>query len=236
MSAAEGKLPRVPLRNRRHTILVSSSARLHGLNPPPCSLFLRARFWGCAGDARRRVAGLAGPGFPSDRTAIPSLECERPRGQAARTAHAGDGNGRQRTGPGAMEHATAKHLIEGHARFCRGCGHDLVGLTGCTCPRCGRVSNPKEFRRRGTGPGASGKRLVATLLVFGVVMALVALKFRRPPARRGVPQPGVEHVRPAATATAPLTRPVRGREADSPPNRPAPADSATPDPAPLAPG
>ena len=101
-----------------------------------------------------------------------------------------------------MEHATVKNLIEGHARFCRGCGHDLVGLTGCTCPRCGRVSNPRDWRRRGAGAGAAGRWVVATVLLFGLVMALVALKFRRPPGSRGVRQPGVEQVRPPAGAAA----------------------------------
>src|SRR5688572_21437628 len=94
---------------------------------------------------------------------------------------------RNRTEPGAMPHAPVKNLIEGHARFCRGCGHDLVGLTGCTCPRCGRVSNPRDWRRRGNGLSATGTRVVAVLLLAGLILAVVALKFRRPPARRGVP-------------------------------------------------
>jgi hypothetical protein len=107
-----------------------------------------------------------------------------------------------------MEHATVKNLVEGHARFCRACGHDLVGLTGSTCPRCGRVSHPKDFRRR-TGAGAAGKWVVATLLLGGLVLAMVALKFRRPPARRAPRAPGVEQVQGVgAAATAPVTRPA----------------------------
>lgn len=109
-----------------------------------------------------------------------------------------------------MEHATVRNLIEGHARFCRGCGHDLVGLSGSRCPRCGRVSHPKDWRRRRAGEGAAGKWVVATLLLFGLILAMVALKFRRPPARRDPRPPAVEQVQPgpAGTAAAPVTRPV----------------------------
>ena len=107
-----------------------------------------------------------------------------------------------------MEHATVKNLVEGHARFCRGCGHDLVGLTGCTCPRCGRVSHPTDSRRSRTGSGAAGKWVVATVVLAGLILAMVALKFRRPPARRLPVRPAVEQVQRAAAATAPVTRPV----------------------------
>ena len=108
-----------------------------------------------------------------------------------------------------MGHATVKNLIEGHARFCRGCGHDLLGLSGSTCPRCGRVSRPNDWRRRRAGPGAAGKWVVATLLFSGLILAMVALKFRRPPVRRAAPMPVVEQVqRAGAAATAPVTRPV----------------------------
>jgi uncharacterized OB-fold protein len=106
-----------------------------------------------------------------------------------------------------MEHATVKKLVEGHARFCRGCGHDLPGLTGCKCPRCGRVSHPSEGRRR-TGAGAAGKWVVATVLLAGVILAIVAVKFRRPPARRAPRPPGVEQVHRPAGATLPVTRPA----------------------------
>ena len=107
-----------------------------------------------------------------------------------------------------MEHATVKNLFEGHARFCRGCGHDLVGLTGCTCPRCGRVSHPKERGRR-AGAGAAGKWVVATVLLGGLILAMVALKFRRHPARRAPRAPVVEQVqRAGSAATAPVTRPA----------------------------
>ena len=108
-----------------------------------------------------------------------------------------------------MEHATVKTLVEGHARFCRGCGHDLVGLSGCTCPRCGRVSRPKDWRRRPGGAGAAGKWVVATLLLGGLTLAMVALKFRRPPARWAPRAPVTEQVqRVGAAATAPVTRPA----------------------------
>jgi hypothetical protein len=108
-----------------------------------------------------------------------------------------------------MEHATVNNLIEGHARFCWGCGHDLVGLSGSTCPRCGRVSHPNDWRRRRTGAGRAGKWVVATLLFSGLVLATVALKFRRPPSRRGSPSPVAEEVQGVgASATAPVTRPV----------------------------
>jgi hypothetical protein len=107
-----------------------------------------------------------------------------------------------------MEHATVRNLVEGDARFCRACGHDLVGLTGCTCPRCGRVSNPQDWRRRRAGQGAAGKWVVGTVLHFGVMLALVALKFRRPPARRAPRPTAAEQVQPAARATMPLTRPA----------------------------
>jgi hypothetical protein len=114
-----------------------------------------------------------------------------------------------------MEHATVNNLIEGHARFCRGCGHDLVGLSGCTCPRCGRVSHPNDWRRRPAGHGAAGKWVVATLLFGGLILAMVALKFRRPPARRGPTAPVVEQVhRAGAAATAPVTRPVLAPQND----------------------
>ena len=109
-----------------------------------------------------------------------------------------------------MEHATARNLVEGHARFCRGCGHDLIGLTGSRCPRCGRVAHPKDWRRRRAGEGAAGKWVVASVLLFGVVLALIALKFRRPPGPRGALRPGVEQVQPrtAATPATPVTQPV----------------------------
>ena len=107
-----------------------------------------------------------------------------------------------------MEHATVKNLVEGHARFCRGCGHDLVGLSGCTCPRCGRVSHPNDWRRRPAGPGAAGKWVVLTLLFSGLILAMVALKFRRPPARQAPRVPVAEQVeRLGAAATGPTGRP-----------------------------
>ena len=110
-----------------------------------------------------------------------------------------------------MPHAPAKNLIEGHARFCRGCGHDLVGLTGCTCPRCGRVSNPKDWRRRGNGLSATGTRVVAVVLLAGLILAIVALKFRRPPVSRGVPP-----VAATAPATSAATRPASAAPDASP--------------------
>ena|SRR5687767_14491709 len=107
-----------------------------------------------------------------------------------------------------MEHATVRNLVEGHARFCRGCGHDLIGLTGCTCPRCGRVSNPKDWRRRQTGQGAAGKWVVGTVVLLALMLALVALKFRRPPARRGPAPPAAGQVQRGVGATSPVTRPT----------------------------
>ena len=107
-----------------------------------------------------------------------------------------------------MEHATVKKLIEGHARFCRGCGHDLVGLTGCKCPRCGRVYRPGDSRRGRAGAGTAGKWVVAAVLLGGLILALVALKFRRPPARRSPGPAGLERVQRPAGSTAPVTRPV----------------------------
>jgi hypothetical protein len=67
-------------------------------------------------------------------------------------------------------------LLEGHARFCSGCGHDLLGLSGQRCPRCGRVSAALVYRPR---PAGNGKWLVIGLLTVGIVLALVGVKFRR---------------------------------------------------------
>jgi hypothetical protein len=113
-----------------------------------------------------------------------------------------------------MEHATVKNLVEGHARFCHGCGHDLLGLSGSTCPRCGRVSHPNHWRRRPAGRGTAGKWVVATLLLSGLILAMVALKFRRPPPRRAAPVPLVEQVEGRGAATAPVTRPARAPQND----------------------
>jgi hypothetical protein len=67
-------------------------------------------------------------------------------------------------------------LLEGHARFCRGCGHDLLGLSGQRCPRCGRVSAALVYRPR---PPGNGRWLVLGLLGAGIILALIGVKFRR---------------------------------------------------------
>jgi len=90
-------------------------------------------------------------------------------------------------------------LLEGHARFCRGCGHDLLGLSGQRCPRCGRVSAALVYRPR---PPGNGRWLVLGLLGGGIVLALVGMKFRRW-------EPGAQ---PAGATTAPaLTQPATHR-------------------------
>src|SRR5690348_4263231 len=88
-------------------------------------------------------------------------------------------------------------LLEGHARFCRGCGHDLLGLSGQRCPRCGRVSAALVCRPR---PAAgNGRWLVIGLLGAGIVLALIGIKFRRL-------EPAVQ---PAGATTVPtLTQPA----------------------------
>jgi hypothetical protein len=67
-------------------------------------------------------------------------------------------------------------LLEGHARFCSGCGHDLLGLSGQRCPQCGRESAALVYRPR---PAGNGRWLVLGLLGVGIVLALVGVKFRR---------------------------------------------------------
>ena len=91
---------------------------------------------------------------------------------------------------------TIAGLVEGHPRFCRGCGHDLIGLTGQRCPRCGRsfpalVYRPQ--RRR------NGRWLVLGLLALGTALAAVGLKYRVVE-----PQPAT------GPATSPVAAPVHG--------------------------
>jgi hypothetical protein len=55
--------------------------------------------------------------------------------------------------------------------------------------------------------------VVATVLLFGVMLALVAVKFRRPPARRAPRPPAAAgqvqgQVQPSASTTLPVTRPA----------------------------
>jgi hypothetical protein len=84
---------------------------------------------------------------------------------------------KERTSPG---------LVEGHPRFCRACGHDLLGLTGEQCPRCGRVVRPRVSRHAPPN-AASGKWLVAGLLAVGLVLAVVGVKYRKVEPRRDPP-------------------------------------------------
>src|SRR5947199_10067726 len=98
---------------------------------------------------------------------------------------------------------TIPDLVEGHARFCRGCGHDLIGLTGQRCPRCGRVFPALVYRppRR-----RNGRWLVLGLLALGSALAVVGLKYR------------VVEPRPAASpATNPVAAPAYGPTRRVPP-------------------
>jgi hypothetical protein len=61
-------------------------------------------------------------------------------------------------------------LVEGHARFCRRCGHDLVGLSGERCPRCKRTLPALVYRPKPT-PGSRYVVLVA--MGMGLVLAAV---------------------------------------------------------------
>jgi ribosomal protein S27AE len=100
-----------------------------------------------------------------------------------------------------MEHVTEK-LVEGHQRFCRECGHDLLGFSDSVCPRCGRsnvlVTARRPHRRR--PQNAVGRWVVLVLVLVGTVTALVALRFRN------LPRPGAT-TRPAG-ATQPTTAPA----------------------------
>jgi hypothetical protein len=67
--------------------------------------------------------------------------------------------------------------VEGYSRFCRNCGHDLLGLSGQRCPQCGRtfpalVGCPRRHR------GRDGRWLVVGVVVAGTVLAVVALRYR----------------------------------------------------------
>jgi hypothetical protein len=96
-------------------------------------------------------------------------------------------------------------LLEGHARFCRGCGHDLLGLSGQRCPRCGRVSPALVYRPR---PPGNGRWLVLGLLAAGTALALVGIKFRR---LAPVSQPAGATTAPALTQPATHSTPAPAR-------------------------
>jgi hypothetical protein len=66
-------------------------------------------------------------------------------------------------------------LVEGHIHFCPDCGHDLLGLSGDCCPRCGRRS---QMTLRPRTDGTSGRWLVVAVLACGVILALVGVKYR----------------------------------------------------------
>src|SRR6476661_6218638 len=96
-------------------------------------------------------------------------------------------------------------VLEGNARFCSGCGHDLLGLSGQRCPRCGRVSAALVYRPR---PAGNGKWLVIGLLAVGITLALVGVKFR--------------HMEPSAAPAGATTLPAATQPATSgtPPHTP----------------
>jgi hypothetical protein len=110
-------------------------------------------------------------------------------------------------------------LLEGHARFCRGCGHDLLGLSGQRCPRCGRVSAALVYRPR---PAGNGRWLVLGLLAVGITLALVGVKFRR--MEPSAPPAGATTV-PVATRPATNEMPERGPRTEPGPAGRAPVDS-----------
>lgn len=87
-------------------------------------------------------------------------------------------------------------LAEGDLRYCRGCGHDLLGLSDDVCPRCGRV-NP------GTRPALRPRKRTGTWVVLAVVAVGVTL------AGAGLRYRLFQSQRPAATQpTTTPTRPV----------------------------
>src|SRR3954449_2926069 len=79
-------------------------------------------------------------------------------------------------------------VVEYQSRFCRGCGHDLVGLTGRRCPQCGRDFPALVVRPHPRG--RDGRWLVIVVVGVGAVLALIGLKVRNMPPRQPTPGAG----------------------------------------------